>query len=173
MWLKKESGRCKKSLTGSSFFRNQNRIVTFHSEPKLIPRLTLLQLMNIEDLWRGILERQGPKTGAHPGLCRSLHSSAARSSLVTILLLQPVFCLRSWTTGKLFVIIVTHCFESKVKTTKTNVIENVDFEEEKMRYKRLMDGRDPYFVPLVFPSAAAISLTLITQSFACAIFKHF
>ena len=59
MWLKKESGRCKKSLTSSSFFSNQNRIVTFNSEPKLTPRLTLLQLMNIEDLWRGVLERQG------------------------------------------------------------------------------------------------------------------
>ena len=59
MRLKKESGRCKKSLISSSFFSNQNRIVTFHSEPKLTPRLALLQLMNIEDLWRGILERQG------------------------------------------------------------------------------------------------------------------
>ena len=83
--------------------------------------------------------------------------------MVTILLLQPVFCLRSWATGKLFAIIITHCFQSKAKTTKTNVIENVDFEEEKMGYEKWMDGRDPYFVPIVFPSAAAISLTLITQ----------
>ena len=52
MWLKKDNGRCKKSLTGFSFFSNQNRIVTFHSEPKLTPLLMYLQSMNIEDHWR-------------------------------------------------------------------------------------------------------------------------
>ena len=37
----------------------------------------------------------GAQTGAHPILHRSLLSSAARSSLIAILLLQPVFFLRS------------------------------------------------------------------------------
>jgi len=40
-------------------------------------------------------EREGPWAGAHPLFLRSLLSSAARSSLFTILLLQPVFFLRS------------------------------------------------------------------------------
>ena len=39
----------------------------------------------------------GAQTGAHPVFQPSLLSSAARSSLITVLLLQPVFFLRPWT----------------------------------------------------------------------------